>query len=230
MIIFEGGTDTCIYAESGATTVLKCPITKNVDTMQWSYTNKSSKVVISDNNVTNPTWEEKSKFMVVVNILDELYELSITNLSKSDEKTYICWTQNKTFNTTSTNGNSSVKQIKFTLYLKKRPSQLLLADPVLNNTIEWVENLEITISCSSVDGVPKPNVFWIYHPDIFVTESNDIGWSNITFTPTRHYNEQVYICKAEYDMLPISLNETVILNVLYKPVITITRWPKGVIF
>lgn len=98
----------------------------------------------------------------------------------------------------------------------EKPSHLLLADPVLNNTIEWIENLEITISCSSVDGVPRPNVSWIYHPDIFVTESNDSVWSNITFTPTRHYNEQVYICKAEHDMLPISLTETVILNVLCK--------------
>lgn len=72
--------------------------------------NNSSEMIIADKDQINHKLEEKSKFMVVVNILDELYALSITNLSESDEKTYTCWTQNVSFNTTNITS--------FRLYLK----------------------------------------------------------------------------------------------------------------
>lgn len=71
---------------------------------------KSSEIIIADNNITNPKLKEKSKYMVFVKSFGELYELSITNLSKSDEKEYICLTQDESSNTTS---NTS-----FSLFLK----------------------------------------------------------------------------------------------------------------
>ncbi|NXS30144.1 ICOSL protein, partial [Pomatostomus ruficeps] len=82
------------------------------------------------------------------------FSLLLLNVSQSDRHTYKCVVQEKTEYT------KVIHQAEVVLSLAASYSQPILSGPIRNSTGE-----EVTFSCRSGNGYPKPNVYWINKVD-----------------------------------------------------------------
>ncbi|NXX15463.1 ICOSL protein, partial [Podargus strigoides] len=83
------------------------------------------------------------------------FSLLLLNVSQSDERTYKCVVLQKTEYT------RVIHQAKVVLSLAASYSQPILSGPIRNNDSTG----EVTFSCRSDNGYPKPNVYWINKTD-----------------------------------------------------------------
>ncbi|KFO76162.1 ICOS ligand, partial [Cuculus canorus] len=84
------------------------------------------------------------------------FSLLLLNISKSDEHTYKCVVLQKTEYT------KVIHQAKVVLSLAASYSQPILSGPIRNSDSTGEE---VTFSCKSGNGYPKPNVYWINKTD-----------------------------------------------------------------
>ncbi|NXH20102.1 ICOSL protein, partial [Bucco capensis] len=84
------------------------------------------------------------------------FSLLLLNVSQSDEHTYKCVVLQKTEYT------KIIYQAKVVLSLAASYSQPILSGPVRNSDSTGEE---VTFSCKSSNGYPKPNVYWINKTD-----------------------------------------------------------------
>ncbi|XP_041469990.1 transmembrane and immunoglobulin domain-containing protein 1-like [Lytechinus variegatus] len=92
---------------------------------------------------------------------------------------------------------------------------------------------ESKINCTSSNGYPSPVIYWYMESrnltmnSSFQTERSENGrWkatSTLTFTPLRHDHGKGLICQVVQPTAPLmsSQNETVVLNILYPPIISL---------
>ncbi|NXX89947.1 ICOSL protein, partial [Centropus bengalensis] len=84
------------------------------------------------------------------------FSLLLLNVSKSDEHTYKCVVMQRTEYT------KLIHQAEVVLSLAASYSQPILSGPIRNNDSAGEE---VTFSCKSGNGYPKPNVYWINKTD-----------------------------------------------------------------
>ncbi|CAC5412805.1 BOC [Mytilus coruscus] len=173
-----------------------------------------SGVLIADGNTTNPKQSIEKKF--AVSSKSGFAYLHIENLTASDEGTYKCLSYDSSTNITT--------QYNFRLYLK----ELIIVNSIFNNTINCTENEAITLSCFSTGGVSNGNVSWINRKGMSWSTDDDDVWSNITFTPTRHNNGQIYTCLLSHGLQLLPLNKSVTLNVFYYITVTTAKVPSSI--
>ncbi|KFP90576.1 ICOS ligand, partial [Apaloderma vittatum] len=97
------------------------------------------------------------------------FSLLLLNVSQSDERTYKCVVMEKTEYT------KKINQTDVVLSLAASYSQPILSGPVRNSDSTGEE---VTFSCRSDNGYPKPNVYWINRTDNSVLPPSEL---NITY-------------------------------------------------
>ncbi|NXC38791.1 ICOSL protein, partial [Penelope pileata] len=101
------------------------------------------------------------------------FSLLLFNVSQSDKHTYKCVVMERNEYT------RVIHQAQVVLSLAESYSQPILSGPIINSTGQ-----EVTFSCRSDNGYPKPNVYWINRTDntVLPSESNITQHANGTYS------------------------------------------------
>ncbi|NWX28342.1 ICOSL protein, partial [Notiomystis cincta] len=131
------------------------------------------------------------------------FSLLLLNVSHSDEHTYMCVVQRKTEYAT------VIHQAEVVLSLAASYSQPILSGPIRNSTED-----EVTFSCRSENGYPKPKVYWVNKVnnshlsplELKITPHADGTFSVFSTLKVKPASNMLIECSIENEMLQENLS------------------------
>ncbi|CAG2219687.1 unnamed protein product [Mytilus edulis] len=201
----------------GETIVLGC-INGTDDTI-WSYRRNinDNRITLMDALKVNPKYKEKVKLTSKGSAGE--YCLNIINVSSQYEGVYYRFT----------NAQNSILQ--FNLAIEAAPDGLIILNKTTNGIIIETEDKMLNVTCQAIGGNTKGNIYWRNVSDFepHFTELDEWPFAYLHFTTDYKHHKINLSCVVEHAMLIVPMVTSVIFNIRYKPKITISRYPAGVI-
>ncbi|XP_071148145.1 uncharacterized protein [Mytilus edulis] len=152
---------------------------------------------------------DTAKYMVVGNSNKNECNLKIVKFSREEDGIYKCQYQIM----------DKIAIHVYTIAIKKPPSNLRIVNLTNITILNWRAGESLTLVCQVQTGSPPEQLQWSHNG--IILESGGPGRLNYSFIPSKKNNEQLLACLAIHPLLLPSLKKEVILNITYKPFITI---------
>ncbi|CAC5372541.1 CADM1 [Mytilus coruscus] len=204
-----------IYVGTGDSVTLSCNVTP-YDWPLWDgpripRMNEDSLVTYSDRFFINPNLPNAHKLKITENISTGKYDLQISNASLNEEGLYRCSDL-----TTWKLPKENYVQLKI-----KVPPRNISINDADTGVLHGTENHFLVLRCSVNSGVPKETIMWFNNS--LLLGIGGPGTFELNIIPQKYDHGRFYTCIINSSALINFLQQTVKLDIKYKPYVTVRK-------